>query len=267
MILDQQSRAEAWCRLKQRRAVHPRWMLWIASFAMLFSSTGFAADRVYREAKRIDLTHEFATQSKWEAVFYTLEPEGGGDIGDIPVAMKFCLVGGTRQQIASKQADCDKQNDGSPFKLYATSVSARVVNFSKQHVDWKGFVVDTDTSFGGSGSRIGTTVWSYNSKFDTFEDRFHEDHNNIGDSMFVEDGPLDGYYITTEFVWMDGNTHYAKHRHRVHVYKYIPNYNFTEVLSYITEKMYPSTTDVPQHQIPVSEADRARGVIGYDEVG
>lgn len=256
--------------------VHLALLVWIALLGVLPSSTGLAADRIYREVKRIDLSREFGTRSKWEAVVYALDSGGEGDIGDIPVAMKFCLVGGTGENTASKQKDCDRENNGSPFQLYATSFAIDgLTHFSKMHPAWRGFVIESNTSYGGSGSRILTVVWEYNPKFDDFEDKFRADHNNIGDNRFLTEGPLDGYYsldgyyIDTEFIWTKGEIHYDDHYHRVNVYRYAPESvgSFVQVLSYITEKKYPSITDVPQRDIPVSDADKARGVIGYESVG
>ena len=104
-------------------------------------------------------------------------------------------------------------------------------------------VVEATFSGGGSGLAREVSLWVYDAPGDSFQRAFRFELSELGSYQVVTSGPLTGYIMASDGIWLIGDEgHFDEHHFTIRLLGRPWNGSYREVLPYVATRKYDSET-------------------------
>lgn len=204
----------------------------------------------------LHLQDVFGTRAAWTAVV-TAQSGGFEDFSaSSPSQAKICFV-----------SDSDATNQCTYFKdLFKSDLSYQelsdlsVAPLASVGTDAKGLILHASGSY-PSGNTHEMAIWVYDARRDAF--RLASTLQFSEERIFTE-GPLDGYLITANWQWEQGETRFGSdHKRKITAYQYVNSDDagvYRKVLEYTTADKYdPENTNTIDAEMTAIESQLDHG--------
>jgi hypothetical protein len=208
-------------------------------------SSPYPAPSTYTTHPAFDLRQPFHTESAWKAVVtvQTIEPNSDGKDPGHPSQSRICLV--NESTSANNCTHLQKLFDSN--YSYWSDGDLQVVPLKSHGID--GLMLKA-TAIYDTGTVNYAAVWLY----DRERDQFLLAYANGDPQIFITE-PLDGYLVTSSWVWEPGETRFGDdHRRKITAYRLEPG-GYQQALQYNTEKKYgPEDLNTIDSELPNIES-------------
>lgn len=207
----------------------------LLSLACLLGPSAYGVEPKFVEVKTLALSRIFVTKKDWNVSAYEPKEDDTGYI-----AAKVCFWADPAQ----KETACEPIQSGYAYQS-VSELAVVPVRESKSAVWGVLLAAHYTIPEGGSGSSTAVLIWTYDPSGDKFERKTFSIVSGIGEYRVLGAGPLAGYFVIAEGIWVGDEGHFGLHHFDIRVYKYgrladesVDGYHF--VLQYITSKRYES---------------------------
>lgn len=208
---------------------------------------GGTAQAVPQEVHTLALKLAFATSGNWHITAYQQPPEENDDgIGDKPA--RFCFW----KEENKNQPDCTnliKQYDNPKMILpFQTIKNLAVIHpLPDKKTPLLELVAKYESGVSGELSEI--LFFRYDKARDSFQKAGQITLTEQGEWQILTQAELQGWLITADAIWDEGETHFSPHHFTITMYRYTPEKGYSKQQSYTTAPKYPSFDDTDKIEV------------------
>jgi hypothetical protein len=185
----------------------------------------------------LNLRTAFATKMDWQ-VLALQAPGEENRFGNIPA--RICFRAAATAPLAGCTALTHTAVNDNDRLVYQTVIGLSITRLLQQPAV-PAVMAQAEMSYGGSGTSTQYALWTFHPRADRFDRLATFEISEQGELQIIDTGKLAGSIITADYIWGDGESHFARHRFAITVHHLDPvTLTYTDILRYVTAGKYPS---------------------------